>query len=1352
MKEVLTIILAFVFVFTGISVYSQPTNDGPCEAIDLTVNDDCVYSTFSNAGATPSSVASPSCDVYGYYIGCDMWFTATVPASGLLGISAEFGNWDGFGMSLYSGTDCNNLTEFDCDYGYGDLMMGTSSLDGLAGETIWIRFWPYSCSSGDVDICAFEAEPGLEVDPDIYTPQELVEDVLVTGCLEAFNVELTGSEAAVGYFNGTFADPPIGFAEGMVIGSGDVTITEGPNNSGGATGDIGYLPGDPDIDQMLPGYTSNDATVIEFDFIPSSDTLEFRYQFGSEEYLEYCFSSFNDAFGFFLSGPGISGPYSDNSINIALIPGTSQPVTIDNVNTTYNSAYYINNGTGSDPLNYPNCQLDGITVPLTAQALVTACETYHIKLKVADAGDHILDSFVFFEAGSFSSGGDVAFEHHSSTTNNDYIYETPIVDGEPGCVNYFVFNRIDTLDMSDTVFIDFIISGTADPDNDFVNFPVDFYLEPGVSTDTVYYWAIMDGLPEGTEYIVITIENGCPCSTTMTSDTIWVYDNFPLDPVISPDTMVCSGQTVVINTSINPDHDPSFVTYLWNTGETTSSITVAPDTTTTYSVNIQSLCGVDTTLYMTVEMVPPIDASFTANDSVCISENATITFMGESGPDAVYTWDFDGGTVVSGSGQGPYVVYWDTPGTKVITLFVDDNGCTGESTYTVIVSPIPTTDFITTEILCAGDELTVTYTGTASPSADYTWDFDGATIISGSGQGPYVITWFATGNYTVTLVEVSEDGCISTGATSVNIVVPQVMTLTVDTVAANCYGSHDGQVVVTPSGGTLPYTFLWSTGEGSSTSGEINTLPAGNYTVTIVDANGCKNDTSFIITQPTDITYTYSTDSVDCYNGSDGSAVITASGGIPPYSYQWSNGDNGQDLTGVNAGTYVALITDAHSCTKTATIQISEPTELMINIPVHETICIGQTAHLAVNVTGGTPSYSYNWSTGSSVPVTEVNPHVTSSYSVVVTDHNGCSKSTATTVQVYPELSIELYTNKDSLCPGDPGVIFVNVNGGNGGPYTLTLNNGATVVSPVVVYPPQSGTYTILAEDDCGTPSVTDNITFTVLPLPPVTFSSDIVEGCQPLEVHFSEWNADEGQEYMWNFDDEMGNNYSTDKYPVHIFEMPGTYDISLTVTSEYGCVNSLAYENMITVYPLPDANFLPTPPVVSIIKPLIFFENISTYSHISHWSFGDGDSAIVNSPYHMYDDLGTYTVQLIEETVHGCLDTAEIDVVVKDEYTFYAPTAFSPDLDKINDIFCPVGNGIDPENFYMIIYNRWGEKVYETAIYDIDEATGRPLKGWDGSIRGKGPGECGAYTWHVVYKDMSGAAHERAGTITLIR
>ena len=69
-----------------------------------------------------------------------------------------------------------------------------------------------------------------------------------------------------------------------------------------------------------------------------------------------------------------------------------------------------------------------------------------------------------------------------------------------------------------------------------------------------------------------------------------------------------------------------------------------------------------------------------------------------------------------------------------------------------------------------------------------------------------------------------------------------------------------------------------------------------------------------------------------------------------------------------------------------------------------------------------------------------------------------------------------------------------------------------------------------------------------------------------------------------------------------------------------------------------------------------------------------------------------------------------------------------------------------------MIIYNRWGEKVYETAIYDIDEATGRPLKGWDGSIRGKGPGECGAYTWHVVYKDMSGAAHERAGTITLIR
>ena len=202
------------------------------------------------------------------------------------------------------------------------------------------------------------------------------------------NATYTGATAASGYFTDGGV---VGMDSGIILTSGKASNFNGTTNtSDGITGS-NYLAGDADLNSLIPGYSTNDATVLEFDFVVENATSAyFSYVFGSEEYNEYVGSSFNDVFGFFLNGT-----------NVALIPGTSTAVSINNVNNSSNSDYFIDN----DPTggyDYAT-ELDGFTTKLTVSMTgLTTGETYHIKLAIADAGDYILDSAVLIEAGSLS--------------------------------------------------------------------------------------------------------------------------------------------------------------------------------------------------------------------------------------------------------------------------------------------------------------------------------------------------------------------------------------------------------------------------------------------------------------------------------------------------------------------------------------------------------------------------------------------------------------------------------------------------------------------------------------------------------------------------------------------------------------------------------------------------------------------------------------------------------------------------------------------------------------------------------------------------------------------------------------
>lgn len=253
-------------------------------------------------------------------------------------------------------------------------------------------------------------------DLNLQTAEQMVATLIGSGvdAPAISNVSFVGAPRAAGTFSG--GTGIIGFESGIILGSGNIALVTGPNQKPNITANNG-LPGDTDLDLLIPGFTTADATVLEFDFeCSTTQFLSFEYVFTSEEYNEYVNSEFNDVFAFYLNGE-----------NIALIPGTTTPVAINNVNcgNPYsppggaNCDLFINNDL-QDGGGFIDTEMDGLTVVFTASgALQTG--TNHIKLVIADAGDRILDSNVFIKAESFvcaEPDSDVAVDIHPGSCPN----------------------------------------------------------------------------------------------------------------------------------------------------------------------------------------------------------------------------------------------------------------------------------------------------------------------------------------------------------------------------------------------------------------------------------------------------------------------------------------------------------------------------------------------------------------------------------------------------------------------------------------------------------------------------------------------------------------------------------------------------------------------------------------------------------------------------------------------------------------------------------------------------------------------------------------------------------------------
>lgn len=337
------------------------------------------------------------------------------------------------------------------------------------------------------------------------TPTQLVQNVLLGSGVTVSNIKFNGSAVdanalrdQVGHFmNGSLTN--IGIDDGVILSTGKTSVAIGPNNSSGSSS-VTSNPstGDPDLDLLTTNTVDNKA-ILEFDFVPVGQNLNFNFVFGSEEYHEFANSNFNDVFGFFLSGPGINGPYSNNAINIALIPSTTIPITINNLNNgTTNTgpceycAYYVSNDAGA------TIQYDAFTTVISAAATVQCGLTYHIKLAIANVGDNSYDSAVFLKGGSFNTS--------PVTLPNDFL----ISNGSALC-NGSTFNIDSGLDP--TIVHSWSYNGVSIPG---ATNPVLTVSQPGVYCLTAY--------PYG---------SGCPASDCVTVEFLPVMPtSIPIDLTI----------------------------------------------------------------------------------------------------------------------------------------------------------------------------------------------------------------------------------------------------------------------------------------------------------------------------------------------------------------------------------------------------------------------------------------------------------------------------------------------------------------------------------------------------------------------------------------------------------------------------------------------------------------------------------------------------------------------------------------------------------------------------------------------------------------------------------------------------
>lgn len=743
------------------------------------------------------------------------------------------------------------------------------------------------------------------------TPAQFIQNWLIGSGVTISNAKFNGSSAVItstqlGSFQATGnALLQMGIDSGMILTSGKADTAVGPNSECGSGLDVDG-PGDPDL-TIMAGVSTFDKCVLEFDFIPLSDTLRFKYVFGSEELFIWCYQ-YNDPFGFFLSGPGINGTFSNYSKDIALMPGSNNYVTINNICSDQSSVWcnaplvcgpdtLCNNSPVNSGLYY---QYNAMTYVFTAWHVVQPCLTYHIKIAIADAKDHIWDSGVFLKKGSFSSTS-ISGNSQVCIDSSGNVYTT-----QPGMMNYQW-----TVSAGGQ-----ITSGGTSSDN----------------TVTVTW------ISAGPQTVAVNYSNAGGCSSPFPAV-------FNVMVIASPVPVITGPSTVCVNSTGNVYNTlQGMNNYSWTVsagGIITGGGTPANDFVTvtwtnsgiqTVSVNYKDStgCPCENPGIDSVNVLPLPVPTITGQSSACM-HSTNNSYTTEAGMNN-YTWTISaGGIITAGPGTDSITVTWNDSGQQSVSvIYISQNGCSPESpsVFNVTITPLPDAagNITGPSQLCSGTNGLIYSVPPINNASGYFWTLPpGFNVVSGSGTNTIVIN----------VANDADSGTINVYGSNLcgNGLVSPPFQVDV-TPPASAYAGPDlvtcpGTPIVISQASAVNFSSILWLSNGTGTLINSMTLTptytpgpseTGTIVLTLIAAGiaPCKNDTSrMILNIIKTATVTAGADQVSCENRQ----VVLSGSGSDYISVQWTTSGNGtfNDPANLNT-TYTPGTSDVSSGQVTLTL------------------------------------------------------------------------------------------------------------------------------------------------------------------------------------------------------------------------------------------------------------------------------------------------------------------------------------------------------------------------------------------------------------------------------------------------
>ncbi|NNM94936.1 MAG: T9SS type B sorting domain-containing protein [Bacteroidia bacterium] len=880
----------------------------------------------------------------------------------------------------------------------------------------------------------------------------------------------------------------------------------------------------------------------------------------------------------------------------------------------------------------------------------------------------------------------------------------------------------------------------------------------------------------GWYYITDTVvrKNTCGSDMYVTADSIYVklHPNPVIQLTVSPNQTICPGgiDSALLIASCN-------YPFRWSTGSTSDSIWVIQTGPYTVSSTATNQWGCSASALQSVRVDTPPQPLITMNpsngiicpyDSVYLQCSGAGTFnwygpVGPFGGNQNYAYgnvpglyycvlhDLNGCKLLSNTVileqyttpflwayPSPFLCWGDSvlihvacsPGANIqwqpplygsdslqyvkaagtYTCTVVSCGIVTNATITIGLRNIGAGIKVTNPILCSpGDSAILT---ADSAMANYLWmpgNYNSRTIIVKTG-----------GIYSLTVTD--SGGCKGTSSVIIKQGIPMH-----DSISAlqniNCYNSNTGSITAGVRGGTMPYTYQWSPPAGSSAT--ITGLSAGTYSVQITDSNGCQATASAVIVSPSkplhDSLYSIK---LLCCNTNTGSAVVVASGGWGGYKYLWNPGaQTSSSITGLTAGTYTVTITDSLGCTLTDSIIVTQPACIVLSDTTVNAHCENNDGQASVSATGGTGNYTYLWNPGGQTTST-ITGLSAGTYTVTVTDANGCSASAVVVVRHSDDERAMIRLNTDSACRGQSITMTVT------GAQSYLWSNGATD-SSIVFIADSSMTWSVICTK--GICADTSRAKFYCYP-PLQTGRHNGLIVCQGHSdtVFATVSGGKPPYIYQWN------NGITADS--------PGPFIMDAGISVIYicnisdGCSYSAIDSISVNVVLKPVAMFEVSPDTVAP-GDAVNFINQSKYAASYLWNFGNGttgtDSGMIT---YTFQHSGAYQIMLIAFNSLGCPDSASEVLNVKDKVLF--PNIFTPNGDGKNDMFMvKISEALC---YNCQIYNRWGTLMYESD--DIN-------RGWDGKDRRTGDAASnGEYYYIVHYCDKNNTPFTRYGYFTLIR